>query len=132
MREKYVLIESLYLRSFHYSSLCQLWLLYSHMIKVQVLAGQSCLTLCDPMDCSPPGFSVHGILQVRILEWVNIPFSRGSSGPRDQTRVSCIASRFFTVWTTRDYILIYCFSNLWSDYIWSYDFFYDFCLNLLR
>ena len=44
--------------------------------------------LCDPMDCSPPGFSVHGILQVRILEWVTISFSRGSSRPRDRTRVS--------------------------------------------
>ena len=42
--------------------------------------AQSCLTLCDPMDCSPPGSSVHGILQARILEWVAIPFSRGSSG----------------------------------------------------
>ena len=45
--------------------------------------AQSCLTLCDPMDCSPPGFSVHGILQARILEWVAISFSRGSSRPRD-------------------------------------------------
>ena len=56
----------------------------------------SCLTLCDPMDCSPPGSWIHGILQARILEWVAIPFSRGSSRPRDQTRVSCIADRFFT------------------------------------
>ena len=52
-----------------------------------VLVAQSCLTLCDPMDCSPPDFSVHGILQARILEWVAIPFSRGSSGPRDWTRL---------------------------------------------
>ena len=49
---------------------------------------QSCLTLCDPMDCSPPGSSVHGILQARILEWVARPFSRGSSRPRDWTHVS--------------------------------------------
>jgi len=49
------------------------------------------------MDCSPPGFSVHGILQARILEWVAIPFSRGTSQPRDQTLVSCIAGRSFTV-----------------------------------
>ena len=62
--------------------------------------GQSCPTLCDPMDCSPPGFFVRGILQARILEWVAIPFSRGSSWPRDQTRVSHIAGRFFTNWTT--------------------------------
>ena len=46
---------------------------------------QSCLTLCDPMDCSLPGSSVHGILQAKILEWVAIPYSRGSSQPRDQT-----------------------------------------------
>ena len=49
---------------------------------------QSCLTLCDPMDCSPPGSSVHGILQARILEWVSLSSSRGSSQPRDQTQVS--------------------------------------------
>ena len=47
-------------------------------------------TLCDPMDCSPPGSSVHGILQTRILEWIAIPFSRGSSQPRDRTQVSCL------------------------------------------
>ena len=48
-------------------------------------------TLCNPMDCSPPGSSVHGILQARILEWVAISFSRGSSQPRDQTQVSCVS-----------------------------------------
>ena len=57
---------------------------------------QSCLTLCDPMDCSLPGSSSHGILQARILEWVGISFSRGSSWTRDQIWVSSIASRFFT------------------------------------
>ena len=58
-----------------------------------------CLTPCDCMDCSPPGFSVHGILQARILEWIAIHFSRGSSRPRDRTQVSfrfCTAGRFFT------------------------------------
>ena len=55
--------------------------------------AQSCPTLCDPVDCSPPGSSVHGILQARILEWVAISFSRGSSQPRDQTHVSRIAGR---------------------------------------
>ena len=60
------------------------------------------MTLCDPMDCSLPGSSVHGILQARILEWVAIPFSRGSSGPRDWTWVSCIAGRFFTIWAMRE------------------------------
>ena len=60
---------------------------------------QSCPTLYDPMDCSPPGSSVHGILQARILEWVAMPFSKGSSWPRDRTWVSfvsCIAGEFFT------------------------------------
>ena len=64
----------------------------------------SCLTLYDPVDCNPPGSSVHGILQARRLEWVAIPFSRGSSQPRDQTHVSCIAGRFFTVWATRNHL----------------------------
>ena len=59
---------------------------------------QLCQTLCDPMDYILPGSSVHGILQARILEWVAIPFCRGSSWPRDQTWVSCIAGRFFTIW----------------------------------
>ena len=67
-------------------------------VKVKVLVAQSCLTLCDPMDCSPPGCSVRGIHQARILEWVAIPFSRGSSQPRDWTQVSCIARRFFQLW----------------------------------
>ena len=49
----------------------------------RVSVTQSCLTLCDPMDCSPPGSAAHGILQARILEWLAIPFSRGSSRPRD-------------------------------------------------
>ena len=62
---------------------------------------QSCPTLCDPMDYSPPGSSVHGILQARVLEWVAISFSRGSSGPRDQTQVSHIAGRGFNLCATR-------------------------------
>ena len=61
-----------------------------------MLVAQWCLTLCDPMDCSLLGSSVHGILQTRILEWVAIPFSRRSFPPRDQTPVSCTAGRFFT------------------------------------
>ena len=60
---------------------------------------QLCLTLCDPMHSSPQGSSVLGILQARILEWVAIPFSKGSSRPRDRTCVSHIAGRFFTVMT---------------------------------
>ena len=65
---------------------------------------QSCLALCDPIGCSPPGSSVHGILQARILEWVTMPSSRGSSRPRDRTWVSwgsCIEGRFFYRWATR-------------------------------
>ena len=54
-------------------------------VEVKVLVAQLCLTLCDPMDCSPPGSSVHGILQARILEWIAIPFSKGSSQPRDRS-----------------------------------------------
>ena len=64
--------------------------------------AQSCLTLCDPMDCSLPGSSVHGIFQARVLEWVAISFSRGSSRLRDWTLVSCIAGRHFTIWATRE------------------------------
>ena len=61
-----------------------------------MLVTQSCPTLCDPMDCSPPGSSVCGILQARILEWVAISFSRGSPQPRDRTWVSHTAGRFLT------------------------------------
>ena len=68
-----------------------------------LLVTQLCLTLCDPMDCSLPGSSVHGILQARILEWLAIPFSKGSSRPRDRTWVLRIPGRFFTiVWATRE------------------------------
>ena len=69
---------------------------------VCVLLAQSCPTLCDAMNYSPPGFSVHGIFQGRIREWVAVPFSRGSSRPRDETRVSRIAGRFFTISVTRE------------------------------
>ena len=63
---------------------------------VCALVAQSCPRLCDSRDCSLPDFSVHGILQARILEWVAIPFSRESSWPRDLTQVSWIAGRLFT------------------------------------
>ena len=62
---------------------------------VCMLVSQSYLTLCDPMDCNLPGSSVHGILQARILEWVAIPFSRGSSQPRDRTQVSLLQVNSF-------------------------------------
>ena len=72
----------------------------SHLC-VRVLVTRLCLTLCNPMDCSPPGSSVHVIFQARMLECSAISSSRGSSWPRDQTLVSCIAGRFFTIWATR-------------------------------
>ena len=94
--------------------------------------AQSCLTLCIPMDCSPPGSSVHGILQTRTLEWVAISSSRGSSRPRDQTQVSHIAGRFFTIWATREalwglmmatdhFILLWwiCKSHVVSSWNWT-------------
>ena len=65
-----------------------------------VLVAQSCLTLCDPIYYSQPGSSVHGIFYARILEWIAIPFSKGSSQLRDRTRVSCIVGRYFTVLAT--------------------------------
>ena len=75
---------------------------HSTSLKVRVLVTQSYPSLCDPMDCSPPGSSVHGILQARILEWIAIPLSMGSSWSRDWTWVSCIAGWFFTDWATRE------------------------------
>ena len=73
-------------------------------MKMKVLVIQLCLiTLCDPMDCSPLGSSVQGILPARILEWVAISFSSGSSQPRDQTCISwspALAGRYFTIWAT--------------------------------
>ena len=73
---------------------------------IALLVTQWCLTLHDPMDYSLLGSSAREILQAIVLEWVAIPFSRGSSGPRDWTQVSCIAGGFFTV--TRE-------SILWKD-----------------
>ena len=82
-------------------------------------AAQSCETLCCPMDCSLPGSSVHGIFLARVLDWVAILFSRKSSWPGDQTKVSCTAGRRFTFWATRE-------APLWRNYVhntvifWSY------------
>ena len=70
--------------------------------KLKVLVAQSHGTHCNPTDCSPPGSSVHGILQARIPEWVAIPFSKGSSQPRDQSWASHIAGKFFTVGATKE------------------------------
>ena len=68
---------------------------------VKVKVDQSCPTLCSPMD-----YTVHGILQARILKWGAFPFSRGSSQPRNRTGVSCIAGGFFTSWATREALLV--------------------------
>ena len=76
---------------------------FCHSVKV----GQLCLTLRYPMD-----YTVHGILQARILEWVAFPFSRGSTQLRDWTQVSCIAGRFFTSWATRE-------AQDWSGYLFG-------------
>ena len=73
---------------------------------------QSCLILCNPLDCIPPGSSVHGILQARLLEWVVMPSSRGSSQPGDQTQVSHMAGGFFTNWATREAIPRYVWHGL--------------------
>ena len=86
-----------------------------HQYSMCVLVAQSCPTLCDPMDCNPPGSSVHEIFQARILEWVAISFSRGSSQPRYQTQVSCTAGRFFTNWATREATPI----QYTNTYVWS-------------
>ena len=75
-----------------------------------VLVTQLCPTVCDPMDPNPPGPSIHGILQTRILEWVAISFSRASSQPRLWTQVSHITGRVFTVRATRE---------ARNDFIWQ-------------
>ena len=82
------------------------WLLFkkccvSSLCVCCVSVTQLCLTLCSPMDCSPPGSSVHGILQARILRWVAMPSSRESSQPRDPIQVSLTAGGFFIVCATR-------------------------------
>ena len=63
---------------------------YKEQVMCMCLDAESCLTLCNPMDCSQPGSSVHGTFQARILEWVTISFSRGSFQFKDQTCLSCI------------------------------------------
>ena len=75
--------------------------------------AQSCPTLCNPMDCSLPGSSVHGIFQAIVLEWIAISFSRGSSWPRDWTRVSRIVDRCFTIWATREVCTIMFYFHGW-------------------
>ena len=88
---------------------------YVKVKNMEVLVALSSPTVWDPVDCSLPGSSVHGILQARLPEWGAISFSRGCSQPRDQTWVSCIADGgFFHIWASREAlsIIILCF-----DYI---------------
>ena len=109
----------------------------------EVKVAQLCLPLCDPMDCSPPGSSIHGIFQARLLEWVAIAFSawtiyivpgipqarilewvafpssRGSSQPTDQTQVPCIAGGFLTSWAIREAYLTMKFMSNHKWWIFS-------------
>ena len=80
--------------------------------KVGMLVAQSCQTLCNLMDCSLPDSSVHWILQAKTLEWVAIPFSRGSSRPRNQNWISHIEGGFFTIWATREALLLIIFFSV--------------------
>ena len=83
--------------------------------KAKVLVAQLCPSVCDPMDCSPPGSSVHGTLQAAILEWVAIPFSRGSFQPRDWTWVFCTTDIFFTIWATREALYWLLRAQIWRQ-----------------
>ena len=83
--------------------LTSLWKgMFTNELCVCVLVAQLCLTLCDPLDYSLPGFSAHGVFQAGVVEWVAISFSRGSSRTRDRTWVSCIVGRGFTIKATRE------------------------------
>ena len=101
------------------------WFILHSKVKVSEVA-RSCLTLCDPMDCSLPGSSVHGIFQAIVLEWTAISFSSGSSQPRDRTQVSCVVDRRFTLWATTclflqvslDFLLVH--SSLIHAMIWGW------------
>jgi len=91
--------------------------------------AQLCPTFCDPMDCSLPGFSVHGIFQARVLEWVAISFSKGSSQAGDWTRVSNIAGRCFTLWAIALCVHLRrcsCLSLLFSGTLYSIVIFFPF------
>ena len=104
------------------------------------LVTQSCLTLCDPMDCSLPGSSIPGILQARILKWIAMPSSSGSSQPRDRTQVFYIAGRFFTIWATREahfstrclcILVIIKVSVQQFQYLWAWIFISLFCILII-
>ena len=100
----YVSLEYNCAHKHEYTSILHMYIMYDWVNKPlkESEVAQSCPTCCDPMDCSLPGFSVHGILQARVLEWVTISFFRGSSQTRDQTRVSHIGGRRFNLWATKE------------------------------
>ena len=102
-------ISELYSNFLNLREIQRLW-------NVKVLVAQSLPTLCGPMDYVAPGSPVHGIFQARILEWVALPFSRGSSQPRDRTWVSSTAGRYFTVWATKVNIIPKSWKLLRIDY----------------
>ena len=79
------------------NSCLEFWIYEAQINWKEGEVAQSCPTICDPMDCNLLGFSVHGILQARILEWIAISFSRGSSRPRDRTQIE---GRRFNLWAT--------------------------------
>ena len=87
-----------------------------------VKSPQSCLTLCDTMDYNLPGSFVHAILQARILLWIAMVFSRGSSWPRDWTQVFCIAGRFFTIWAPRGPLHILLNLTIFHTLHWQKDY----------
>ena len=110
LKTSVTVIQQLTKRSKKNSVLCKVLLKISepscisspYLTQTRVLDTQSCPPLCNPMDCSLPASSVHGILQTIILKWAAILFSRGSSWPRNWTWVFCIAGRCFTIWAIRE------------------------------
>ena len=83
-----------------------------------VLVTESCLTLCDPIDRSPPSSSVHGILQARVLEWIAMPFSKGSSPPRIELRSPTLQADSLTVWASRETLISFYLPNNPMEEIW--------------
>ena len=96
-------LEAVYTTSPHLAPcLFAVWMLLCISSNCCCCVAQSCLTLCDPMDWSPPGSSVHGISQARMLGWAAISFSRGSSWSRDRTHISCTGRQVLYCWTIRE------------------------------
>ena len=122
--------------------------IYATTTNIKSEVTQSCPTLCYPVEYSPPGSSVHGIFQARILEWVAISFSRGSSQPRDWTQLSYIAGRCFNLWATREahqhngvpfipypyqqMILSECFQCLLVRWMWDWITLFSFFLSQIK